>query len=87
MRVVSVTRTTMSANFASANPGAWTLTVYVPTGSSGAVNDPSGPVFTDRSSTPVSWFVMRTSAFATTAPLGSCTVPVIAPVAPPCENP
>src|SRR5579864_3748265 len=29
---------------------------------------------------------MRTSAFATTAPLGSCTVPVIAPVAPPCAK-
>src|ERR1051326_2164612 len=29
---------------------------------------------------------MRTSAFATTAPLGSCTVPVIAPVAPPCPK-
>src|SRR5215469_14833735 len=29
---------------------------------------------------------MRTSAFATTAPLGSCTVPVIAPVAPPWAN-
>src|SRR5213080_1666017 len=30
--------------------------------------------------------MIRTSAPATTAPLGSCTVPVIAPVAPPCAN-
>src|SRR5215475_1685622 len=29
---------------------------------------------------------MRTSPFATTAPVWSCTVPVIAPVAPPCAN-
>src|SRR5271166_1994651 len=29
---------------------------------------------------------MRTSALATTAPLGSVTVPVMAPVAPPCAN-
>src|ERR1700746_2105455 len=29
---------------------------------------------------------MRTVALATNAPLGSCTVPVIAPVAPPCPK-
>src|ERR1700728_709975 len=29
---------------------------------------------------------MRTSALATSAPLGSCTVPAIAPVAPPCAK-
>src|SRR5437773_1469680 len=35
---------------------------------------------------PVSWLMMRTSAPATTAPLGSSTVPLMAPVAPPCAN-
>src|ERR1700739_2776415 len=30
--------------------------------------------------------MMRTVALATNAPLGSCTVPVIAPVAPPCPK-
>src|SRR5579863_5950328 len=29
---------------------------------------------------------MRTSAFASTAPLASCTVPEMAPVAPPCPK-
>src|SRR3954468_10505510 len=59
------------------------LTLYLPTGISGAVKVPSAAVDTERSSTFVSWLVMRTVALAMSAPLGSCTVPVIAPVAPP----
>src|ERR1700738_2912985 len=39
-----------------------------------------------RSTTLVSWLVTLTSAFATNAPLASCTVPAIAPVAPPWAN-
>ena len=63
------------------------LTVYVPTGQQLCRERSVGPGFSERSTTPVSWFVTRTSALATTAPLGSCTVPVIAPVAPPWANP
>src|SRR5579871_1480874 len=85
-RVVSVTRTTTSATLPAANPEEWISTRYVPTGSRGAVKLPSGSVVIVRCNMFVSCSVMRTSAFATTAPLGSCTVPVIAPVAPPCAK-
>ena len=84
MRVVSVIRTTMPVNFAAPKPALETFTVYVPTGSRFAVNDPAVSVFSDRTGKPVSWLTIWMSALATSAPEGSCTTPVIAPVAPPC---
>src|SRR6516162_88719 len=77
---------TIEVNFVVANPGALTSTEYDPTGNNVAVNAPNVSVVTFRTDWFVASLITVIVASATADPVGSCTVPVMAPVAPPCAK-
>ena len=75
-RAVSVDATAMPVRLNCAKPVRVTVTVYVPAGSAGAVNEPASFV-TSSSDTFVPSFVTTTDAPGTAAFCGSITVPVM----------
>src|SRR5580704_6696271 len=77
--LVSLTVTLIERDVFSANPAAFTVTVYAPGNKSGTRKTPSCVVVTDRE-TWVASLTASTSAFDTTRLDGSYTTPEIAPV-------